>query len=251
LPAPAVYYIVVLARRIADLRTPGTDATHGGVEMREKGIGVEAEGVTATLGRRELLTQAFPACAMACFGVAGFAGPLAAAPPCIGQDPHKFDVKRARELSSRDLTRLQNQAFIRFIGTLRKELGDEATVRLLNEYSAAYGRQVGEQQAGASPDRTFKTFTAVFRPPNYADTLTLEIVEDTENAFGLRVTECVWASVFREAGLGGDIGHAAVCNMDYYWPQAFNPAFHMERTKTLMRGDEYCNHRYLQKAERP
>lgn len=203
------------------------------------------------LGRRELLTQSVPACAMACLGLAGFTGPLAAAVPCAGQDTHKFDVKKARQLSSRDVTRLQNQAFIRFIGTLRNELGDDSTVRLLNAYTAAYGKQVGEQQATAAPDRTFRTFTATFRPPNYADTLTLEVVEDTEHAFGLRVTECVWASLFRDAGLGGAIGHAAVCNMDYSWPPAFNPAFRMERTKTLMQGDEYCNHRYLQKAASP
>jgi hypothetical protein len=52
----------------------------------------------------------------------------------------------------------------------------------------------------------------------------------------------------REAGQGGDIGHAAVCDMDDFWPPAFNPAFRMERTKMLMQGDECGNHRYLQKA---
>lgn len=200
-----------------------------------------------TLGRRQLLTQTVPACAMACVGVASFPGSLPAMPPCSGQE-HKFDVKRTRELSSRDLTRLQNEAFIRFIGTLRSELGDAEVIRLLNSYSTAYGTSVGEQQARAAPDRTFRTFTATFRPPNYASSLTHEVVEDTENAFGLRVTECVWASVFREAGLGGEIGHAAVCNMDYAWPKAFNPAFRMERTQTLMQGHEQCNHRYLQAA---
>jgi hypothetical protein len=203
------------------------------------------------VGRRELLTETVPACAMACLGLGGLPGGLAALVPGGEQETHKFDVKKARQLSSRDLTRLENQAFIRFINTLRKELGDGATVRLLNQYSAAYGQRIGEQQAATAPDRTFRTFTATFRPPNYADTLTLEVVEDTGNAFGLRVTECVWAAVFREAGLGGDIGHAAVCNMDYSWPPAFNAAFRMERTKTLMQGDEYCDHRYLQKADRP
>jgi len=59
------------------------------------------------------------------------------------------------------------------------------------------------------------------------------------------VTECLLATVFREAGLGGEIGHATVCNMDYAWPQAFNKSFKMERTKTLMQGDKICNHRYI------
>jgi hypothetical protein len=55
----------------------------------------------------------------------------------------------------------------------------------------------------------------------------------------------VWASVYRDAGLGGPIGHAAVCNMDYYWPAAFNENFKMVRDKTLMQGHDHCNHRYL------
>jgi hypothetical protein len=77
------------------------------------------------------------------------------------------------------------------------------------------------------------------------ESLTGEVVEDTEGVFELRVTECLWEAVFREAGLAGEIGHAAVCNMDYSWPPAFDPAFKMERTKTLMRGQDCCNHRYI------
>jgi hypothetical protein len=77
------------------------------------------------------------------------------------------------------------------------------------------------------------------------EALTLEIVEDTEKVFELKVTECLWATVFKSAGLEGEIGHAAVCNMDYAWPRAFNPDFKMERSKTLMQGDDCCNHRYI------
>ncbi len=47
------------------------------------------------------------------------------------------------------------------------------------------------------------------------------------------------------ADLGGEVGHAAVCNMDYYWPPAFNKSFKMERDKTLLQGHDHCNHRYL------
>lgn len=202
-------------------------------------------GTRQALGRRELLTRTAPACALACLGLGRFPTPAFAAISDGQQDVHKFDVRRTRELSSRDVIRMQNQAYIDFIGTLRNEVGDEETIDLLNANSAAMGRRAGEAQAMAAPDRSFRTFTDQFRPPRYANALTHEVVEDTESAFGLRVTECVWAAVFREAGLGGDIGHAAVCNMDYHWPPAFNPRFSMERNRTLMQGHDHCNHRYL------
>ena len=197
------------------------------------------------LDRRELLTRTAPACAMACLGLWKVPEVLVATTEVSGQEVHKFDVTRDVEMSVKRATQMENTELFNFIRNVRAEIGDPELIRLLNLHSEAVGRQVGEQQAQNSPDTEFQTFVATFRPPRYASSLTHEVVEDTENAFGLRVTECVWASVFREAGLDGEIGHAAVCNMDYYWPAAFNPNFKMERDRTLMQGHDHCNHRYV------
>jgi hypothetical protein len=161
---------------------------------------------------------------------------------------HKFDVKFSQEMTQRRRVADQNGSFMRFIKTLRAEMDEKELIRLLKSYSSELGREVGRRQAQNAPDTKFQTFVATFRPPNYEDLLTLEIVEDTKDVFQLRVTECIWASTFIDAGLGGEIGHAAVCHMDYSWPQAFNPSFRMERNKTLMQGHDHCNHRYLAKA---
>jgi len=200
------------------------------------------------LDRRDLLTRAVPACAMAWLGLCRF--------PTLGlcdsaseqQDQHKFDVPKELNLSERQQIERENREFIRFIRTLQNELGDKEITRLLNVYSADYGRAIGKMQAERMPDTSFKTFVSQFRPPRYSTILTHEVVEDTEKAFGLRVTECCIAEVFQAAGLGGAIGHAAVCNMDYYWPTAFNPKLKMERDKTLMQGHDQCNHRYMDTA---
>lgn len=204
-----------------------------------------------TLGRRELLLRAAPACALGCLGFGGFAELLAQQPTRIAQQVHKFDRERDAKLSVRTAYRMQYSQFMPLVRDLRATLGDDELIRLLRIHSAAQGRAAAEMQARNSPDRSFQSFVAAFRPPRYANTLTHEIVEDTENVFQLRVTECIWAETFREAGLDGAIGHAAVCNMDYTWPTAFNPRFRMERTKTLMQGDDECNHRYVQSAEEP
>ena len=72
----------------------------------------------------------------------------------------------------------------------------------------------------------------------------MEIVEDTEKAFELKITECIWASTFLNAK-AGDIGYASVCFGDYAWAEGFNPKIKMIRDKTLMQGHELCNHRYV------
>ena len=196
------------------------------------------------LARRDLLVRTVPACAMACIGM-GRAPALAAALFDLSeQEVHKFDVRKEREVSVRDLARMSNRGFIGLIKTLKEELGTPAAIRLLNTNSDKIGRELGETQAEMLPDTSFQTFVAQFRPPAFSEELTHQVVVDTEDVFELRVTECIWASVFREEGVAGKIGHAAVCNMDYAWPTAFNPTIRMERTKTLMQGHDCCNHRY-------
>jgi len=198
------------------------------------------------LDRRRFVTRLVPACSLACLSagsLAALAG--AASDPPAGEGLHKFDVPADLQMTPRQRVIEQDANLIRFIKTLQTEMEEGELIRLLKVYSARLGREVGARQAQSSPDTSFATFTNTFRPPKYEDLLTLEIVEDTEKVFQLNVTECLLATVYRSAGLGGEIGHAAVCNMDYSWPPAFNPAFKMERTKTLMQGDAFCNHRYI------
>lgn len=212
--------------------------------MKEEKCG----GGCGTIDRRSLLTRTAPACAAACLGLGRFPGLSALVNEPTAQDQHKFDIPEDVSMSPRQRTQMMYRGMTGIVQLLRNELGESETIRLLNITSADIGRQVGARQAQSSPDTDFQTFVQVFRPPNYATALTHEVVEDTEKVFGLEVTECINADVLRSIGLDGEIGHAIVCNMDYYWPTAFNPAFKMERTKTLMQGDDVCNHRYIDTA---
>jgi hypothetical protein len=205
-----------------------------------------SESLISAVDRRSFLIRVMPACSFACL----YAGALNGATSGEEKDTprgdvHKFDVEFEQMTTSRRRVEEQNRYLIKFINALRGEMDEKELIRLLNIYSAELGRDAGVRHAQRVPDTSFESFVSNFRPPNYQNLLTLAIVEDTAKAFELKVTECVWASVYRDAGLGGPIGHAAVCNMDNYWPGAFNPAFKMVRDKTLMQGHECCNHRYL------
>ncbi len=204
------------------------------------------EQLITAVDRRRFLTQVVPACSLACLCAGRVRADEAPQKGSSDNDgEHKFEVEFDQKTTMLQQVTGQNRSLIDFIKSLQSELEEEELVRLLKVYSADVGRRVGERQAKNSPNTTFQTFVSTFRPPRYEKALTMEITEDTDKVFQLRVTECVWAKVYRDAGLGGAIGHAAVCNMDYYWPPAFNPNFKMERTATLMQGDDHCNHRYL------
>ncbi|MFC1483977.1 L-2-amino-thiazoline-4-carboxylic acid hydrolase [Candidatus Neomarinimicrobiota bacterium] len=203
------------------------------------------------LPRRDFLTRSIPACAVACLGLGKLLAMTGTGDTLNLQDEvhqdegHRFDTPLDRPVTYRQRIALQHETMIRFIKHLRTTTEEKELITMLKGFSADNGRQVGERQAEEAADTTFGTFVEIFRPPNYQYTLTHEIVEDTDKAFQLRVTECLWANTYNDAEVGGEIGHAAICNMDYYWPTAFNPAFKMERDRTLMQGHDQCNHRYL------
>jgi hypothetical protein len=204
------------------------------------------EQILSAVDRRHLITKLVPACSLACLwaGLAT-ADEKGKEEKSADEGKHKFEVEFEQKTTMLRQISRQNNSYIDFIKTLQDELDEEELLRLLNTHSAKVGKRIGKRQAENSPDTEFRTFTETFRGPRMEKFLTMEITEDTDKVFELEVTECIWAKVFRDAGLGGEIGHAAVCNMDYYWPTAFHPDFKMERTKTLMQGHDCCNHRYI------
>ena len=190
-----------------------------------------------------------PACALTCFGLGNtvvLAQDTKESTP--EEDVHKFDQEYKRKLTYRQYFASRYGEYIQLAKALDKELGKEEAIKFLKKYTAERMLQYGKSHASKSPDNSFHTYTDTFRDLNrYKNTLTMEIIEDTEKAFELKVTECIWATSFLEAD-AGEIGYASVCYGDYAWAEGFNPKIKLIRDKTLMQGHDYCNHRYILEA---
>jgi predicted ArsR family transcriptional regulator len=186
-----------------------------------------------------------PACALTCLGTKGiFGAGLSEAVFEAQEATHKFDSPFERPLTYRQFFGARYGEFIQLAKAMENEMGQEKFLDFLRKKTEARLYQMGQQQAKQSPDQSFATYVNTFKGPGYDKTLTMEIVEDTDKAFELKVTECIWASVFLQAK-AGEIGYAAVCFGDYAWAQGFNSKIRMVRDKTLMQGHDYCNHRYI------
>jgi hypothetical protein len=197
--------------------------------------------------RRQFALKILPACSLTCL-LGG--GALEAAPSLVAledEEKHKFDGELAKKLSYRQLFALQYREYIELTKALSAEMGKEKLIVLLKKFTREKMLKYGQSQAKGAPDRSFSTYVNTFKSPSYNDTLTLSIVEDTEKVFEIKVTECLWATTFLQAG-EGDIGFASVCFGDYAWAEGFNPKIEMVRDKTLMEGHGFCNHRYLWKG---
>jgi len=118
--------------------------------------------------------------------------------------------------------------------TMLKRIIDENAKRQMAEYAKKLGKN------------DLSAFTQDLRQPNrfWQNVLTFQVIEDTPRAFEVKVTECLWAKTYREAN-AGDIGYVLSCYGDFASAEGFNPKMRMIRTKTLMQGNDCCNHRYV------
>lgn len=202
-------------------------------------------GCLSQISRRQFFSRVVPACALSCLGagkILGFSS--TEREPFVQEAKHKFDSPFDRPLTYRQFFGVRYGEFIRLAKALEKEMGQEKLLDFLKEQTQTALLQTGQQQAKRSPDNSLQTYVQTFKGPNYDTTLTRKIVEDSDKAFELKITECIWASTFLQAK-AGEIGYAAVCFGDYAWAEGFNPKIKLIRDKTLMQGHDCCNHRYV------
>ena len=197
-----------------------------------------------SMERRDFLTRVMPACALGCLGICDptILTALGAEPlPC--QEKHKFDEDFPFPLTLRQYMSRQLRSGAQVLKAIESEIGEDELLRILSDYSIARGETQGQGTAQQYPDRDFFSYNERFRTGEMQGMTTYEIVEDSEEAFEINVTECVLAEPMLELD-AGKIGNAWLCDGDYGHAQGFNPRIRLVRDKTLMLGDSCCNHRY-------
>jgi hypothetical protein len=204
------------------------------------------EQMPANPRRRQFITRIAPGCALTCLGAGALCSSIAKPRQIASKEStHKFDTELDESLTYRQLFQRQYFNTIALGTQLKEELGDEEAIELIKKLSAKLGHEQGKRQARQSEEKDLQAFVRQFKDPDFLNSILIrEVMEDTENAFEWKVTECLWAEVFREKE-AGDIGFAWICHGDYGWPQGFNSKIRMIRDKTLMQGHAYCNHRYV------
>jgi len=203
--------------------------------------------------RRGFLGLALPACAVTCFALEG--APVVARERSVsGQAPvqpsgHPFDAELPRTLTYRQLLTARFSNVISLAQFMTKSLGHDKTIELLKAYATTRSQQSARSATERAGGHDFTALKQLFTPgaPGFKNTLLFEVVESTDAIHELKVTECLWARTWLDAG-AGEQGFAAVCFGDYAFAKAFDPRLEMVRDKTLMQGDAFCNHRYLWKA---
>ncbi len=139
------------------------------------------------------------------------------------------------------------RSLIPILKALRDDVGREKFLPMLQAAASRTAAESVKKTAPPPPKNTLAAWTGLEDEYFWGHVLTMNWVEKTEKAVEIRLTECLWAATFREAD-AADIGYAISCQPDFATTTAFNPKIRMTRTKTLMQGDDCCNHRYVLEA---
>lgn len=159
---------------------------------------------------------------------------------------HKFDKPMDKAMTYRQHFKLKFKEFVENVKKIKAEFGEEKTMAFIKKRGKENGEGWAKWMLKNNKDNKFTTYTKFLDDPFYDNTLTFEFVERSEKVCEVKVTECIWAEVFKELG-AADIGSEYVCQGDFHHCKTFNPKFELIRDKTLMKGDAYCNHRYISK----
>lgn len=203
------------------------------------------QAILKGMDRRRFLTRLAPACALTCLGTKlAFTSRVLSGQEATQSSTHKFDKPYDRPFTVRQLTELQYRNYIHLAKALEKSLGKEESTRLLEESTKEMAANIGKAFAQRQGNNEFANFIGTFKNPAFTGNLVLEIIEDTDRAFEIKVTECLIAETFKRANVL-EMGNAAVCIGDFAMAEGFNPKIKLIRDKTLTLGFPYCNHRYV------
>jgi hypothetical protein len=157
---------------------------------------------------------------------------------------HKFDLPEC--LTHRQHFRLEYvDHFIPLVLILEKEFGREKVNQILKTFIQEESKALAEAVVHAKGKNDLSVFKEEFGPSNkeVTELLTLDVVEDTDKAYGIKISECIWAQTWRDAG-AAHFGYTAVCLGDILFARAVSPKIDMTLTGTLMQGKDHCLLRY-------
>ncbi len=197
--------------------------------------------------RRQFFSDMIPAGALVFLGCSGL---LAATRPQPMPSKTKVRFLQDSLLSFKEVFEFAfRDNLIPLLQNMKKSLGAENFIALLKQSSSEYGSLRGRTWAQTEKRNDLAAFGSVFKSGNrfWTHSFAYEILEHTGKILEVKYTECLFADVFREAG-APDIGFAAVCYADFAVASAFNAKLRLTRTKTLMEGQDCCNHRYALEA---
>jgi L-2-amino-thiazoline-4-carboxylic acid hydrolase len=123
----------------------------------------------------------------------------------------------------------------------------DAGIEIIRRAFAESWAETGKERAKAADDNSLRSLCSAIEQICFGSHEWTKL-EDSDTRQAYRFTRCMWAEAFRELE-AQDIGFWVLCQGDAAMASSFNPMIRFSRTKTLMTGDDYCDHVYYLKTK--
>jgi hypothetical protein len=123
----------------------------------------------------------------------------------------------------------------------------DAGVQTIRRAFAESWAEEGKERAKAAQDNSLRSLCSAIEQTCIGSHEWIKL-EDSNTRQAYRFTRCMWAGAFRELK-AEDIGFWVLCQGDASMASSFNPMIGFSRTKTLMMGDDCCDHVYCLKIQ--
>ncbi len=196
------------------------------------------------VNRRNFVKGVLPLCAAGCLALKDQS--LSAQPAPKEEQKispaHKFDRTMRHLLSYRQfMTTEYASHFIPFLRILEKEIDHDNVITALKKFTLWEAETGARETVKTRGKNDLSIFKEDYNPQT--PQLTTEVLEDTDKVWAIKITECLWAKVWIDAG-AADLGFAAVCAGDSPYATFINPKIKMDLEGTLMEGKSHCILRY-------
>jgi hypothetical protein len=163
----------------------------------------------------------------------------------MSKSSHKFQERMQSGMTFEQYFRDKCHEMICLAEEFERVLGRKRTLEIIGKARERYIFEITKKERRLA--KSFDDFKAAEKAENastyFQHILTLTYPEEKSNRLKLHVTECLWAKVFREMK-AADLGYVLNCQPDFTYPQVCNPHIKLKRTKTLMQGDNCCDHTF-------
>jgi hypothetical protein len=187
--------------------------------------------------RRQFLFSFLPLCSMSCLGLDGLRDHHESG-DYSRQETGKHKFQKEWGHTYEEAFKWRYGYYIEIMEEFSKYLGRDKLIEMIK-------RAVDDSNPiskNIDPNFSFLKWTeggSIFK-----NMMTSDVIERSEKAFEIRVSECLWAKTFQERN-AADIGYATVCYSDFSGAKADHPKITLVRTKTIMQGHGYCDHRWI------
>lgn len=188
---------------------------------------MDNKNLTFDQSRRQFLSSLLPLCSISCFRLDGFQEKVT---------KHKFQKEWGHTYE--EAFKWRYGYYIEIMEEFSKYIGREKLIEMIM-------RAVDDSNPICeNDDPNFSFLEWIGGGEYYQNMMTWEIMERSEKAYEMKVSECLWAKTFQERN-AADIGYATVCYSDFSAAKTSHSKITLVRTKTIMQGHGYCDHRWI------